>query len=137
MLYLSAYFDEHREEYYRLLFRVSTEGAWKDWVHYFLRGVAEQANDAVERAQRLVRLRESMREKASTSQAGTNLVRLVDVLFESPAVNVPMIEKKLGCTHQTGLNLVERLIASGVLEEVSGRKRRRVYLAREILDVVS
>ena len=56
LLYLSLYFKQHREEYYRLLERVRTAGDWEAWLDFFLEGVATTATSAVDTAQRLVTL---------------------------------------------------------------------------------
>ena len=53
LLYLSAYFEETRDDYYALLLAVTAEGAWEDWLVYFLRGVRLQADDAHARIGRL------------------------------------------------------------------------------------
>ncbi|WP_456414299.1 Fic family protein [Oceanithermus profundus] len=81
LLYLSSYFEQTRDEYYRLLHRVSTDGDWRSWVAYFLEGIRTQALDALERSARLVELREHYRETLQGARARGTLLRVVDHLF--------------------------------------------------------
>jgi Fic family protein len=136
LLYLSAYFEKSRNEYYRGLLRVSLEGAWIEWVEYFLRGVAEQAGDAVARAERLVRVRDEFRERLVRSKASATALRLVDELFAHPALSVAQAARALGVTPRSGQSTVDKLVAAGILRESTGRKRNRAYVADEILRAV-
>jgi Fic family protein len=137
LLYLSAYFEKHREEYYHHLYSISSRGGWKPWVLFFLRGVAEQSADAVERADRLIGVRERIRAELTRERSTSLLLGLAEHLFVSPAVTAPLVARRLDCSPVSARKMIEILEQKGILHEVTGRKRDRVYLAREILDVVS
>jgi Fic family protein len=136
LLYLSAYFERHRDGYYAGLRNVSRQGKWGEWIDYVLRGVAEQASDAVERASRLVDLREGFRMRLAKRQASAQPLRLADALFAHPAVTVAKVARLLGLTPRAAQLNVDKLVAAGILREVTGRKRDRVYVAAEIRDSV-
>lgn len=136
LLYLSAYFQKSRDEYYRLLLAVSQEGRWNEWVEYFLRGVAEQAMDAVERAARLLELREEFWARLHGVKASALPLRLADALFQWPAVSVPAVGKLLAVTPRSAQKIVDKLVAAKILEEATGRRRNRVFIAREIVRAV-
>ncbi len=136
LLYLSAYFEHRRQAYYAALLGVSREGKWEEWIEFFLRGVSEQSMDAVERAERLLGLREDFRSRLAKVRASALPLRLADQLFSSPAVTVPTVAKLLGVTPRSAQLNVNKLVAAGILREVSGRRRGRVYVAETILKAI-
>jgi len=135
LLYLSAYLERNRDEYYRRLLGVSLRGEWEAWFAFFLTGVAEQARDARDRARRLMELRESLRERFQKG-GSARLPALIDYLFEFPMVNVNAVAEHLGVTFRAASQLVDKLVEGGVLSEVTGQSRNRVFTASEILAVV-
>lgn len=136
LLYLSAYFEKHRSDYYEHLLRVSRTGAWDQWVRFFLRGVEEQALDAVARASRLLALNESYRGKCLVTRGSPLMLKLVDQLFRIPATSARGAADFLSVTFRSAQNIIDKLVEFGILKEVTGKKRNRVYLATGILEVV-
>jgi Fic family protein len=136
LLYLSAYFEKHREAYYDRLLAVSQTGGWTAWLRFFLQGVAEQARDAVLRARRLRGLREGYRERFQTSRAAPRLLQVVDLLFARPLVSVGQVADALDVSHQSATRYVKALEKAGVLHEITGQARNRVYRANEILETI-
>ena len=136
MLYLSAYFESHRQTYYDLLLAVSQQGAWEAWLVFFLRGVVAQAQDAVVRAQRLQALRERYRERFQAERAPGRLLQTVDLLFARPVMTMPQISKALGVNYAAATRYINRLGDAAILSEITGRARNRVYRADEILAAI-
>jgi Fic family protein len=136
VLYLSAYFEKSREEYYRLLLGVSQRGQWALWIIFYLRGVAEQSIDAVERAARLVALRDSWVRDCQNARTSALLTRLVDALFHNPFVTLARAVDLLGASAQSAQNNIDRLIGMGVLAEITGQRRNRIYLARRVIQIL-
>src|SRR5439155_26524142 len=81
LLYLSAFFERNRQEYYDGLLNVSRRGAWNDWLTFFAYGIAVQARDAATRARRLIELRQDYHHRAAAAVRAKAALRLVDVLF--------------------------------------------------------
>lgn len=136
LLYLSAYFDQHRRAYYDHLLGVSQRGAWVAWLTYFLRGVTEQATDGVARADRLLALREEFRERCHATRCPATTLKLVDALFRSPAVTLAKTGELLQVTPRAAQGNIDKLVELGILREVTGQQRNRAYLAEEIVRVV-
>lgn len=136
LLYLSAYFEKYREAYYDGLLLVSQEGRWARWIEFFLRGVAMQARDAVSRSQRLQDLQQRYRQQFQASRSSVLLLQLIDQLFAAPVVTVRQVEQYLGVTFRTAQLHVNRLAEAGILREVTGRARNRVYIADEIMRTI-
>jgi Fic family protein len=135
LLYLSAFFEKNRRQYYDLLLSVSRSGNWSGWVNFFLEGVAEQANDAVARTKAVLELWKEYRQRFESARSSALVLRLVDKLFETPAITIPRTADFLGVTYRSASLNVQKLVAAGILKEVTGRDRNKVYLARAILDV--
>lgn len=133
LLYLSEYFERERQDYYNGLMRIRTHGDWHGWLIYFLNGVSWSARRAIRQAERLVDLRESMRQAVSDTP---KLVVLVDALFENPYLNTARTKDLLDVTDPTARKANTELEDLGLVEEVTGRKRSRQYLAKAVLEAI-
>ena len=136
LLYLSAFFERHRSDYYRLLLDVSQRGNWTEWIIFFLRGVAEQAEDAIVRANKLQKLSSEYRDQLQAARAAAALLKLADRLFKTPIITVQAAMKILGQSQPAAQHNIDRLVEAGILEEVTGRQRNRVYVANRIMRIV-
>lgn len=137
LLYLSAYFERHRQDYYELLLGVSSLGAWEEWIRFFLLGVAEQAADAVRRAQRLQDLKEDWRHRLTRAQASTLLLALADALFEYPVVTIPQAQRILGVTYRTAQLNVAKLVDAGILAQIGNVSYGKVFFAKDIIEIIN
>jgi Fic family protein len=133
---ISAYIDQNRAEYYRLLLRVSTHAEWAPWCRYFCDAVATQATDAVTRAAKLVELRAQFTQRTIVRRRGPHLDALLDALFRRPAFTVASMAQALATTPQTVQKHVDRLLAAGILKEATGRLHDRIFIVPEILAFV-
>ncbi len=136
LLYLSAFFERNRQDYYRLLLSVSQAGTWVEWISYFLRGVAEQSRDAVKRANRLLDLRQEYRQKLQSARSSSLLLQLVDELFSFPAITTSRAKKQLKVTPRSAQLNMDKLIEAGIIREMTGRQRNRLFVASEVLRIV-
>lgn len=136
LLYLSAYFERHRGAYYDHLLAVSQKGEWEDWLFFFLRGVTTEARDASRRAGRLFDLRETYRERFQREGARINLLAAVNHLFANPVTSIRQLAEVLSVSFEAARRLVGSLEEQRVLEEITGRRRNRVYAASEIIQVL-
>lgn len=132
LLYLSAYFEQNRSEYYDLLLRTSQQGDLTPWLNFFLRGVRRQAQDAERRTHRLVTLQADLRNQLLEEGRPGSVLRLAEHLFAQPMVTAPMVAELTGVTAPTANAAIRALVERGDLEEISGRERYRLYQATEI-----
>ncbi|MFN8234120.1 MAG: Fic family protein [Actinomycetota bacterium] len=136
LLYLSAYFEANRSEYYDRLLAVSRAGDWLGWARFFLNGVADGSADVIDRARRLQALREEYHRRLQVTRASALLLKLVDHLFAQPAIRIAMAEEVLGVTFRAASLNVGKLVDAGILQEITGRERNRVFVAHEILGLL-
>jgi Fic family protein len=127
VLYLSYYLRQQRLEYYDRLMAVREAGDWEGWLRFFLRGVAETATEATITAQTIGDLRENGRAMIVERGLGTGALRLLDLLFRYPVLNVGLVSDKLTVAFHTANTLVRELEALDMLQEVTGRRRNRLY----------
>ena len=135
LLYLSAYFESTRQEYYEHLLRVTHDGEWEAWLVYFLRGVAEQAEDAIRRIRRIDELFHRWSEQIAGARSA-NLEKVLELFVEFPFWNVRMLASKLGVAYTTARRAVDRLESAGIVTQVGDAKRNRVYCADAVLEVL-
>ena len=135
-LYLSSYFNTRRSEYVDHLLAVSQRGDWEEWLLFFLRGVQSQADEAHQRANLLVDLREDYQQRYQ-SERSENILELVMRLFEDPYLDVNTAADWLDVEYSTANRLVAQLEDDEILEELTGKERNRFYRASEIFKIIN
>jgi Fic family protein len=133
LLYLSLFLKRHRNEYYDRLMAIRNDGDWEGWLRFFIRGVAETAEEATLKARAIVDLMDSQRATIQERGMPVNAFRLLDVIYRRPFVHVNLVSAELGVSFATANGLVEQFEAIGFLDEVTGRKRDRVFRFRPYL----
>jgi len=134
LLYLSSYIERHRTEYADLLLAVSEDGAWEEWLLFFLRGIREQAEEAFVRAKLLIETRQRYEQVYAGAPKSVRDIALA--LFEDPYVTVREASERTDVVYQTANDAIDRLEADGVVTEVTGNAQNRVFRAEEIMDIV-
>jgi Fic family protein len=128
LLYLSLFLKLNRREYYDRLQDVRTKGAWEEWIEFFLRGVRQVATEANQTAMDILALRQTHREILSNEgRASGNLLRTLDVLFETPLITPKLLARKLETTYPTANTIMNRMTELGIVTERTGFKRNRRF----------
>jgi Fic family protein len=135
LLYLSAFFEASRRDYYEGLRAVSQRGAWPDWLEYFLLGVARMSEDSLSRATRINDLLAGWRSRLTGRSTGTPL-RIVELLAANPFLTIKGAAGQLKMAFTTAQRAIEHLEHSGILQPVSDAKRDRVYCAKTLLGIL-
>ncbi len=135
LLYLSAFFEATRQDYYAGLRGVSERGDWESWLVYFLNGVARQSEDALSRATRINGTLEGWRREVAGRGARVAL-RLVDLLGENPYCTVRRAAAKLSVAFTTAQRAVDTLVRAGILRQVGEARRDRAYCATALLAIL-
>lgn len=135
LLYLSAFFEATRDEYYKQLYNVSSKGTWHEWLIYFLNGVAVQSEDVLSRADRINELLNQW--KIDIASSGSQVpVDLVQHLAVNPYFTTSKIAEDLGIAYSTAQRGVQKLEASGIIKKINDNKRDKVYCATAILNIL-
>ena len=129
LLYLSYFFKKNRTEYYDRLQAVRDSGQWENWLKFFLRGVAEVAEEATATARKIVQLREQHR-KLVTENLGrstSRALRLLENLYRQPVVSMASIGEVCGVTFQGASDIAKHFFSLGILKETTGQRRHRLF----------
>lgn len=137
LLYLSAYFERNRTEYYNLLRRVSQNSEWTKWLEFFLNGVIQCSDEAIRVTYKFLDLRKKYEQKLKENRASRNAIVLATYLLSNPVVTIPAAAKYLGTGYPPAKKAVMYLVDAGILEQIDTRGRSKEYAAREIVDVFS
>lgn len=135
LLYLSAFFEATRRDYYENLRAVTERSAWEDWLIYFLNGVARQSEDALSRAERINQQLDRWRERVSRTGSRVAL-RLLDLLGTNPFITVRKAEAQLDVAYNTAATALQRLAKMKVILQIDEARRDRVFCARSLLDIL-
>ena len=137
LLYLSLFFKRHRDDYYALLNEVRRTGDWEAWLEFFLDGVAQTSEEAVSAAQRLLSLFEDDRTRIEQEgRAAGSALRVHQAMQERPIVSLQMLVDRTRLSFpaaSAGMKILESL---GVAQELTGRKRHRLYGYGRYLDIL-
>lgn len=134
LLYLSDFIERHRSDYYHLLNGVRTDGAWADWLRFFLTGVKETADEAITRASDIMDLRESY---TRIFHGKHTALSLVDALFENPYTTVARVAHALNLSTPTARTLVGHFVERGILKNLPDSRWGKLYVADAILEAMA
>ena len=136
LLYLSVFFKRYREEYYAWLTRVREHGDYEGWLKFFLRGVREVSLEATETARKILDMRDGHLRLVQSRSASRYASSLVEILMAGPAITVRSAADRLDVSYQTANKLVAELEDLGLLREITGGSRNRVFLYQPYVDVL-
>jgi Fic family protein len=138
LLYLSLYFKQHRDEYYRLLDRVRSTGDWESWLDFFLEGVSATATSAVDTAQRLVALFKADAERVQAAGRGAaTMLRVLQSLHERPVITLREMARRTDLSFPTTAKGMRALMELGIARELTGYRRNRVFAYDQYLAILS
>jgi Fic family protein len=137
LLYLSLFFKKHRQEYYERLNAVRKDGDWEGWIKYYLQGVYEISKQATDAAKAIMDLLASNRQKLTgLGKAAPTAMALLDLLYRRPYVSIAIVARELRISSPAAGKAVNNLAELGILKEVSGKKRDRVFLHESYLAII-
>lgn len=136
LLYLSDFFKKHKSIYYDKLTDFREKDNIEGWLKFFLEGVIETSQSAVQTARKIIQLREESYAKvASLGRSSEKGMTVLKRLFQVPMVRVKDVEKIANLENPNALVLVRKLVAKGILYETTGKQRNRVYAFRDYIDI--
>jgi len=138
LLYPSLYLKTNRSRYYDLLQRVRTEGAWEEWLAFFLEGIASTAQEAADTAERTLKLFARDRSKIDKlGRASESALRVHELMQANPYIRIRTATKALKLTVPTVTNALNNLVQLGIVKEVSGKQRDRLFAYSRYVSMVS
>jgi Fic family protein len=137
ILYLSLYLKQNRQVYYDLLQQVRQNGSWETWLEFFLQGVDSSAKQALMTAKEINQLfAEDLAKIEKLGRARFSCIQVLEYLKKLPQISVPLLSQALGMTNPTARTSLNHMLSLGILEEVSGKQRDKVYVYKRYLNLL-
>jgi Fic family protein len=136
VLNLSVYFERYRFQYYDYLLTISQEGKWEEWLGFFLRGVAEQSKRALYSIKRLQEIRQNYQVFVDQDRNAERMAVIIDYLFTRPLFSAKQLSTEIGIPFKTAVDYLIKLEKQGLVREITGYARNRIYQADEVLQAV-
>lgn len=138
ILYLSLYFKQHRPAYYALLDRVRTDGDWEGWLDFFLTGIRDTSEQAAGTARRVLGLFDGDRRKIEAlGRPAASVLRVFYDMQRNPIVSIPVAAERIGMSAPTVAKSLDHMQRLGMLREITGRQRHRLFVYDAYLAVLS
>lgn len=137
VLNLAPWLEPRRDEYKDLLLAVSQRGAFEEWLTFFLRGVAEQAEVTTNTMKNLLALRDSMLNQLREAKDRSIATRVAGDLIETPIFDVTAVARRYEVTHQAASNAVRKLTDLNLVEQVGQRGHKRLYISRHVMEILN
>jgi Fic family protein len=135
LLYMSQYFEDHRDEYVDIMLSVSQNSMWIDWIKFFLDGVLFSCEKTIVTIHKVRELQESYYKKCQTARSSALLLKIINYIFERIVVTVPIIRKLTSTSYSAAQNNVNKLVEYGILKESSNNLRPKYYFATSLIDI--
>jgi Fic family protein len=137
ILYLSLYLKQNRYLYYDLLQEVRIKGTWETWLEFFLDGIFKSAKQAIKTTNLINELFKQDFEKiALMGRIRFSCEQTLEHLKTLPQVTVPLLASELAMTAPTARSALNQMVKAGILEEISGKKRDKIYVYRKYLSIL-
>lgn len=138
LLYLSLYLKTHRQRYYDLLQSVREKGNWEEWIEFFLTAVIETADQAIEAARAIMHLFAKDANVIQTFGKSTaGVLTVFQHLHRQPITNTTLIRQNCGISLPTALRSLNFLESKGIVKEITGRGRHKIFIYQEYMDILS
>jgi Fic family protein len=138
LLYLSLYFKMNRDRYYDLLQRVRTDGAWEEWLVFFLEGTEITARSAADAAKQILTLFAKDRDRIQTiGRAAASALRVHEYMQKKPLGAIGTVAEELKLSIPTVTVALDHLVRLGIAKEVTGKRRARVFGYSRYLKILS
>lgn len=134
-LYLSAYFEQHKDDYISGLFNVSAKGDWESWIKFCLLATVDQASDTITRIGDLLALRQKYEAEIKSKGENLRLLTILPRLFETPLITYKQYGMIASVSYPTARTDIDSLIRLGILNATAPGGKQRYFVAEEIFAI--
>lgn len=135
LLYISAYFERNRTQYYEKLLAVSQKGDWSGWIKFFLKAIADESKDAIDNSRNVLTLLDNYRKMAEQKRPSMYVFKLLDLISKNPYISIPRAADILKTSFHTAKAAIEKLQSMKILTEITDKERGKIYCAGELLKI--
>lgn len=136
ILYLSDYLEKHRNSYYTNLMKAREKNDICSWFKFFLNGIIETSDSGVKTFEDILLLQKENEEKVkSLGSRSANALKVLSELYKSPIIDAAKVANVTGISQASAYTLISNLEKCGILLEVTGGKRGRIYIMKKYFDI--
>lgn len=135
LLYISEHFEANRRDYYELLNSVSEKDNWENWIRFFLNSIKAQSLKTQKTILDVLELHKQLKSEIAVIKSVYSH-DFLDVIFANPVVSFPSLKKRLKASNQTIYSLLSNFVKAGILQEIAGKKRGRLYIFKQLIDIL-
>lgn len=136
LIYPSVYFERNRDQYYYLLQEVRWRGRWIEWVEFFVEGIKQQCHETIQLTQVILELRDSLQRQIGNVRRRASLLAVLDAFFYDPTLSIQEMGTRSNMSYNSVRNALSDLEEQGIVREITGRQRGKVYACTPILEVI-
>ncbi len=136
LIYLSVFFERNRDQYYALLQSVRQDGDWEKWIEFFVRGVQQQCQETITLTQSILSLREELQQSIGNVGRRASIMAVLDAFFYDPALSIAEVQAHVNVAYNTARSALQELEDLGIVYEITGRQRDKVYACAPILKII-
>lgn len=135
LLYLSAYFERNRSQYYEKLLAISQKGDWLGWIKFFLKAIADESREAIDNSKAVLTLLDEYRKKVEQKRPSMYVFKLLELISRNPYISIPRAAEILKTSFHTAKAAIEKLQSMKILTETTDKERGKIYCAEELLRI--
>lgn len=136
ILYLSDFFERNRVLYYDNLMRVRTHNDLAQWFKFFLTGIIETTKQGIFTFDGIMQMQRTLDERLKPLASKAHDARkVIENLYERPVIEVTRVESIIGKSNVSAYKLIADLEKAGILREITGGQRGRMYVFKDYLDL--
>lgn len=135
LLYLSAYFERNRSQYYERLLNISQKGDWSGWIKFFLKAIADESKDAIENSRAILTLLDVYKRRVEQKRPSLYVFKLLDLISKNPYISIPRAAEILKTSFHTAKAAIEKLESMRILAKTTDKERGKIYCAEELLKI--
>ncbi len=138
ILYISYYFKKHRQAYYDYLSLVRDTGDYEKWIQFFLEGITQASDSAIESTKEILSLQNNDQELLWEKNISSPLaVKLLNKLFYTPIISINDVAKQFEVSYPTAAQIVNQFVSIGILKEITGQKRSKRFVYSKYMKILS
>lgn len=134
-MYLSEFFERHKDEYIDRLFNVSAKANWDEWIGFCLRATIDTGRQTIKRISKLLDLKDTYEKKIKQHDGRDRLVYFLSHLLSSPIVKYTDIQRELSVSYPTARSDMDALVEMGIVNELRTGTNPKQYIAYEIFNI--
>jgi Fic family protein len=139
VFYMSQYLESNRQQYYDALKNITDHNQWTSWIHFFLKGIIQQAENNSKQARLIQELYENYKARITEQMHSQFSIQCLDYIFSNPVFSSSGFQKDSGVPKTSASRLIKAMEQSDMIEcfEKGAGRRPSYFVFRKLLDIIN